>query len=872
MKSFLKYSIRMGIFLLACIALLLMMLPTIISIPAINASALAILNERVQGNVRIKDLEAGWFSGIWMRNIEITDSLRRRVVVIDSIHWDSPLIKLLLPVSKLGKIHIDNPHVTFYRAENGEFSLQNVFLKPAVKSSKRSKPTKKVQIAAEPSKQELFPFFKNKDVDIEVNNGKLAFVDKSTTTVSDIHIDTSLQKEDMINALLTCNVEKNGSKGYLKASGSLKSNKPKSREGDFTFEANRFPVDIIDHLITLNRFKKHGLLVDLIGPELNINITQKIQNEKISVDIKGASAKLTLDVALVHDNDVLSIPKVGMIDIAFDAASLNKILKHLNVPYTLKNKITLMARLNPKEQDKPIECLLTTAEPIILVNRDAKELVTRIETKVDMLPASREMSMRAAAQLVLNNSIAVVTNEMQVSKEKSIHGVYSIQGAIGKIGTFFSKDLEIASKIFGDSATLSGDLQLVADTISGTFTGINMNPAHPYTYIGNSCHAAWKIDRNPKDQRKIVDGSLQTNTFALTVHGTEDPAKEVRFALQLQPLDKKAYAKTPRCVINGTIQNHRTDTNVDLSQARINIEANGSDLPVGLIARAVFNPEKAKTVEELLGDQANFTFNCSLEQFKTGSVNLDLSSVNFRTGVVGSIKDGIFTCPNPIRATLQISPKTGKIKTPFGTIISAEKPIEFVIGNEGLRIPIKNFSWHKLQIKEGKLDIGKLRVKGKKTFGTIMAILRSDQTNREKIQDLWLTPVYFSMQHGVLDIKRADALLADKIPLATWGLINFIDDRVQMIVAVQGSFLRDSLGIKNIDPKYMLQLPITGTTSEVKLDSQIAGAKVASLKLRESKSDKLSILGEVFGAAASFASKEAAVPPPTTNPLPWEKR
>ena len=108
--------------------------------------------------------------------------------------------------------------------------------------------------------------------------------------------------------------------------------------------------------------------------------------------------------------------------------------------------------------------------------------------------------------------------------------------------------------------------------------------------------------------------------------------------------------------------------------------------------------------------------------------------------------------------------------------------------------------------------------------------------------------------------------------------MDFVDDKVDMVLGLTPQTLKEAFGIKNLPEHYMLHIPLKGTTSDVKINTAKATAKIAALLAWQQKD----IAGEIFGGPAGAIVGEllnnlGALPdknsnsPPAKHPFPWEE-
>ncbi len=253
-----------------------------------------------------------------------------------------------------------------------------------------------------------------------------------------------------------------------------------------------------------------------------------------------------------------------------------------------------------------------------------------------------------------------------------------------------------------------------------------------------------------------------------------------------------------------------------------------------------------------------------------GPFDLDISGLNGLLNLHGKLKSGAITLQKT--ALLETKPTEDlgkeilkKIAPVFNELIGGEELIRLTVDKNGFFLPIMPFSLEKAQIGSAVLDLGKLHFRNAGDIKRLLHLLKTDNVDQASI---WATPLYFRIDNGFLTLSRTDLLLLDNYPLATWGTVDFNKDRVSMFLGLTGQTLANAFGVQGVSKGTMLQIPITGKTSNPKIDSSKAMTKIGSLMVKQNGGPEGLVLGTVLDLANG---KEAKVPPPTTNPLPWHE-
>lgn len=234
----------------------------------------------------------------------------------------------------------------------------------------------------------------------------------------------------------------------------------------------------------------------------------------------------------------------------------------------------------------------------------------------------------------------------------------------------------------------------------------------------------------------------------------------------------------------------------------------------------------------------------------------------------GKVEGGVAYLTAPLTASIQVSKEVSAyflddILPLLNSAQKGDKPIELTIQPEGAFVPIRAASLATLNIATASLDLGKLYFTPDGKLAEVLSVLR---LSPNALFNVWFTPLYFSLQNGRLNLQRIDMLINDRIPIATWGTIDFPQDQVRMQVGLTGAALTRTLGPLPLPRSYMLTIPLRGTTSNSKLDKTKIIAKLSALAAMATGPQ-----GALVGALIQIASGSLTdtIPEPTTQPLPW---
>lgn len=271
-------------------------------------------------------------------------------------------------------------------------------------------------------------------------------------------------------------------------------------------------------------------------------------------------------------------------------------------------------------------------------------------------------------------------------------------------------------------------------------------------------------------------------------------------------------------------------------------------------------------LEALVGPEIDLNSSINVRNWN-GTILFEARGKNGSLIVDSRVDEGRVTLNQPLVVETALTPESIRFLTqeyvPFlGTVVSVSDPIQLLIQPKGFVFDLKNPTLASLTVGEGILHLGKVKFKNDSSISLALNLLgRHNETFEKPTLSAWFTPLYFTVRQGVFVLKRIDALVAEKFPIASWGYVNFPGNRVEMTLGMSAVALKQAYGIGNLPKGYMLQLPIIGTLDNAFLDTKTSIGRITALITKSQAGPFASIVDYVAG--------EDTPPPPPTSPLPW---
>ncbi len=265
----------------------------------------------------------------------------------------------------------------------------------------------------------------------------------------------------------------------------------------------------------------------------------------------------------------------------------------------------------------------------------------------------------------------------------------------------------------------------------------------------------------------------------------------------------------------------------------------------------------------LLEDHADIESHIKFQKGK-GDIQTKISSENLKTLIDAHLNQSTLTLNKPVRATFylnqEISSYLLKDTSPlFVTGFKAENPIVLTINEKEFKMPLNPISLKTLSVGQGTLDMGKIEVQNSGFLKTVLGLLKIKKISKNNEIKLWFTPVTFSIQKGILHLNRMDMLVETSLHLCSWGNINLLNKKLDMVLGFTKDTLKQAFGMKHLPQDFVLQVPIEGTTTHPQINSPATATLITAL-----------VGAHIEGRAVKKTFFKNQKAPPPHKPFPWE--
>jgi len=387
-------------------------------------------------------------------------------------------------------------------------------------------------------------------------------------------------------------------------------------------------------------------------------------------------------------------------------------------------------------------------------------------------------------------------------------------------------------------------------------------------FLGKSINA--ELESHFSDEGELKRLDLALHGSALTVEGTVSAEEKLAFDLEAHPTASSGNRGTLQ--LKGELENGFTrEGKLNTEELSCSLTAKAEAFQTRLFC-ALFCPYPTlpHKIEALLGDPINADLSVKLAKMQ-GPLKAELAGSNGTLQLKGKIGSGALTLDEPLLAQVRATPELGryvlKDVAPFlSGLESAEKPLRIAFSEQGFSFPVHDFSVERIAIPGAAIDMGKMRFANRAQIGAILSLLGAAGSGATV--DVWVTPLYFSMQKGVVKLERVDMFLENRFPVAAWGVADLLNNRVNMVIGIRGFALLNAFQIKGVTRDTMIQMSLKGPIDNPKIDKAQIAARISSL-IAQTQGERGELIGSLIDIASGLTKSKA--PPPTTDPLPWEE-
>lgn len=841
------------------------------------------LNKKIPGHIEIESIQLSWFGPQILENLVLKDPAGEPVVDVRKLTTDNSLIRLAWSGFYQGQTQISGLNATIIQQTNGLVNLQQAL---------SLHPTAMPKISA-PITVKLTDF--NADLRFPSAAAPLSLSFKGET------------KQDNISGVFEADLILSGFDGdswrLLQASMEPMAQFDQSANIQFKVNVKNFPVALVDHLAALQQPHLNGIAQAILGKTLDLSLdntlttngiwlTMHAESPTVLADFSGqiqsgklllgrrANAAINITPELV---DYLRKLKKGffplmlqnptkaqltidqlILPLAFitDDSSSNahhdaSLLARLTLAPTELESNVLIGPITLHQLEIAINAPESSKIAILQIQGEAVQRGEPIRIKVD---ATIDKPSNLEALLETIKKRATMRIEAKEVPVALLDRVFNLNNTLADaLGSQGSLNAEITSK--ENKTHLRASLDFDELTIPDLTAEIEGDFTHE-AQCAASAHFQW-LSKNPR--ASPIDDSIYLEGKIATRKQMASSSFEVKMT-SVNDNDN------PLSIV-GEIDNFLTpDGALNTQELSINLEAKSRRLPAGLFCQiGCLDDTVRKKIEALLGETVDTDIKVQLRQM-SGPLIAQLLGKNGRVTLNAQLTDGVLTLNKNFEIQVNVTPQLGQsilqdVIPILSGVIAADQPIKISIEAKEFAFPLRQLDLSQAQIGLATIELGKMTFSNHGQLGTIFDLLRPSSSEDLSVQ---FTPIYLNMQSGIVRLGRMDMLILNRYPLALWGKVDTVKDKVDMRIGITGVALSQALNLSRLDKDYMMQLPLKGTMGGASIDKNKAAARISALVAQNQGSAQGMIIGTFLDIAGGSLSEEKP-PSPTTNPLPWEK-
>lgn len=824
----LKTIITILIILIIIILASFAFLPSVLSTEWGKNILLGQINNRISGKVEIKKIDLSWFGKQTFENLILHDENNNQILSLEQLSVDDPLWKLTFNRNALPSFDVShlNAHLVPYEnATNIQYALQ-----PSQKKRDVSAITAPI-------------IFENVNAHVQTKPG------------------TDIQ------ALLNGYCSQEQLKGQFDIDFRTPETDPNKlvdaiTHNKFTIKANLkdIPVDVLDNLFLSKYPSYKGLLTSVLGKSLNLSISQSQVEDQNIAFVQLMTPHLNGELTGQFQNGRFALTKSSLLTLTLAPDSIQAFspswitLNKGNANLTINQLSFEYPSINPQS-------FIVNANvefPSFILKNPANSsqlLVNYLQAKLEAPIKSNDVILKIDGQGTQNNQPLSLkldwtvqksdkwTSIIDAFKHKSNFDVEGVSLPIPLIDNLLNLQQRLLGLI-GPTANLKIKGQMEPNGVNLALTASSDKLNLEQTTL--------HFDHNDSP----FVGQMQAQKINL--HGLQLDQVVAKWNINTDLKQGEASIETKNDMLKG----HLTAKNWENQDFQGDLSI--KDMPTSTLQLLGNVKDDLHT---LLGERFSLAAKTTSTS-KQSDWTFDLKGDNAKVMTSAVIQNNELILNEPLLAEISLHPRYEKIINKyfplFKGLVSSEGPIKVRIEPEGFFMGLTSDYLTSLNIPKGVIEMKQIWFSQDSNLASVASLLKIDYDENLSVK---MTPLYFNFQVGDLGIKRVDLLLLENYPLAAWGDVNIVKDKVDMTVGLTSRTLSNAFGVHKLPADRLLQLPFTGTLAKAKIDRHKATARIAALIAELQGKKANSFFGTIVEIAAGGISDPS--PPPTTEPLPW---
>ncbi len=734
------------------------------------------------------------------------------------------------------------------------------------------------------------PNLANENTNLEQALGLSLFPENAFSS-GNIHILDSKASLQLSKSLL--NVKANGKTQYGDQSGNFVIDFHEDIDSQkISAELRHFPVALFDAVIASQKSSLRGLATSFLGETLDLNIVESRTNG-IDFSMNVVAPRLRAKLEGKYDSDKIIMTSPASFQVTLSPELIAHFVKPEQNQWQLAEKAQFDVLLNrliipvgflrkgidSDELDKLDIQFQLGIPKLSIVNIKQSDLNTLVDNMFLEIKSGPQLNQFS---LNISGKLTTVTDMVELQA----FSIFPKPTQIGLLPQALASPavINVSCKDFPTLAfdMILGTKPLLTDAI-GKEVSFQIATNEDSKAIKLSLQSAKvemndmelsfdkkiKLDKNFLDQGlsgnlRIKDINFKTVTPTFSLSKLQVPWK-VKKGLQDVSFSFNGEAKGANQRTPGKIQGQANLTNLKSEQPSVSLQCHCEKVPSKIFELLTSRPE----ISHLFGNEVDLDADGQLTR-ENGKLRGEIIGNKGKIKLRSVLKSGVLELEEPLTASFEATPELGsevlgKAMPLFKDLIQSDNPISIVIEPAGFAVPLFTPSLNNIAIGKAVIKTGKMSFSNSGELRKMLGLLNTDSQGNEV--SIWATPIYLSMNEGLLKVSRVDMLLTDRFPIAVWGNVDFAGDNLDFIIGITGQALSYAFRIPEIDQKTILQIPLKGRIRNAKIDQVKAASRMAAILAKYKAGAEGLMLGTVLDIANG---KQHEAPDPTTWPLPWE--
>lgn len=419
----------------------------------------------------------------------------------------------------------------------------------------------------------------------------------------------------------------------------------------------------------------------------------------------------------------------------------------------------------------------------------------------------------------------------------------------------------------------SGRLLLVSDTvIDASVTRLRMPRGEAGR--GRLPDLETRISVPEARLRQSVTGEVYRIEQLLANVATESAGQQLVAELTGSVAER---AETPGAIDLNLRMGQMFDREGSFSTERLALDVSGriEQLPVSVLDRFLATGD---LLLASLGRTVDARIDTTLRD-GAGPLDFELRGDNARADVKAHWNKGTLTLRDTLSAEVQPTEAFGRrvlarVHPIFDTMRGGEEPIRLRIPSDGVVIPTGEGALGQVTVPQMSLTLGRIELERGPLLEGLVA-LGQRFGNLRPMGEVWtveFTPAVMSVREGRLSYaRRMDLLLGDQLHFATWGGMDLVNQRADLVLGIMPLTLRSVFGIA-ANENDALRIPLQGAPGAGMLNLSQVGTELARLQAQRRLGQSNPLFGALLGAVSGASSGLSGVPEPSMSPMPWAER